>query len=301
MANEDWPDSRERLLKDIEAFSLNGPPKTVAELAALKSAPAQQAEQKPIMPGMAKLAPNAVQPAASVASATTQPAPAAAPASASGSLLDSLKQKAMAKLDSEQKQSSQQIEFLQRSSAALERAFLYLNDLARQLNILKPPYEKAYSFFGVVDFDGMNWEEGRADFRMQQVSSEDRFYEQVTMRYRLVSEKKFSVTRENPGQEKLRKALFDHNIAFTADEVVNDRGRVERATFTFPAEIKAGLMLAGNYETGELVMRTRNMERFGTMEFRMAPEAINHESLDELTRLILGQTSRIGQLLKRTA
>ena len=28
MANDDWPDSRERLLKDIEAFDLNGPPKT---------------------------------------------------------------------------------------------------------------------------------------------------------------------------------------------------------------------------------------------------------------------------------
>jgi len=289
MANEDWPESRDRLLQDIEAFSRKGPPE-VAEPA------------KPVPNRAATLAPPPVttKPAAAPQPPHSPPSPAPAPSSTS-SLLDNLKQQAMVKLQGYEQKSTQQIELLQRISVALEMAFQYLNDLTRQLNILKPPYEKAYSFFGVVDFDGMNWEEGRADFRMQQVSSEDRFYEQVTMRYRLVSEKKFSVTRENPGQEKLRKALFDHNIAFTADEVVNDRGRVERATFTFPAEIKAGLMLAGNYETGELVMRTRNMERFGTMEFRMAPEAINHESLDELTRLILGQTSRIGQLLKRTA
>jgi len=31
-------------------------------------------------------------------------------------------------------------------------------------------------------------------------------------------------------------------------------------------------LFAGNYETGKLLLRTRNIGRFGTMEFQMAPE-----------------------------
>ena len=308
MANEDWPDSRERLLKDIEAFSLNGPPKAEAAPVPDRFTPGAVTMQQPARPTVAPIAAasSPVPPAAAASVARPASASAASPAAAASaaggsSLLASLKQQAMAKLEGEEKKSTRHTELLQRASVALERAFLYLNDFSRQLNILKPPYEKAYSFFGVVDFDGMLWEEGRADFRMQQVSTDDRYYDQVTMRYRLHGDKQFRVTRENPAQEKLRKALFDHNITFTADEERNDRARVERATFTFPCEIKAGLLLVCSPETNDMVLRTRNIERFGTMEFRMAPEAINHESLDELALLILGKPSRIAQLWQRTS
>lgn len=309
MANDDWPDSRERLLKDIEAFDLNGPPKTeeppqparFTPAAATSVAASAAPSARPVMAPVAKVAPVAAAVAKPAAPATpaTPATPTAASEQGGSNLLATLRMQAVAKLAGEEKKSTQQTELLQRISSALERAFLYLNDLSRQLNILKPPYEKAYSFFGVVDFDEMHWEEGRADFRMQQVSSEDRYYDQVTLRYRLLAPKQFRVTRENPAQEKMRKALFDHNIAFTADEEKNDRARVERATFTFPCEIKAGLLIVGHPETGGMALKMRNIERFGAMEFRMAPEALNAEALDELALLILGKPSRITQLFQR--
>lgn len=225
--------------------------------------------------------------------------PTAPPAIAS-SLLDNLKQQALAKQQSENQKSSQRDEVLQRIHSALGMAYQYLDDLVQQLNILKPPYAKVYSFFGAADFDGMAWQEGRADFRMQETSSDNRLYDQVTLRYRLASQKQFRVTRENPALEKLRKALFDYNIAFTVDEGRNERGHIERATFTFPCEIKAGLMLAGNYETGKLLLRTRHIERFGIMEYQLQPEAINQDSLDQIAQLILGESNRVSQLFERT-
>lgn len=292
MAKDDWPESRDRLLQDIETFSRKGPPEITEaapqqpnRAATLASPPSPPVTAKPVA---------APQPSSS-------PPPPAENSLGPSSLLDNFKQQAKVKLQGDEQRSTQQFDLLQRISMSLEKAFRYLNDLTLQLNILKQPYASAYPFFGVVDFEQMAWQEGRADFRMQQVSSEDRFYEDVTLRYRLLGQQKFSVTRDNPAQEKLRKALFDHNIVFVADEVRNDRGRVERATFSFPCEIKAGLVFAGNYETGKLMLRTRNVGRFGTMEFQMAPEAISQEALDELTRLILGESNRIGQLFHRTA
>jgi len=194
-----------------------------------------------------------------------------------------------------------QKEQMLRIHSALGMTYQYLNDLVQQLNILKPPYAKTYSFFGVAEFDEMTWQEGRADFRMQEGATDDRYYNQVTLRYRFAAQKQFRVTRENPALEKLSKALFDNNIAFTTEEVRNDRNQVEKATFTFPAEVKAGLLLAANYETGGILLRTRNIERFGITEYQLTPESITQDALDQLAQMILGESNRINQLFQRTA
>lgn len=194
-----------------------------------------------------------------------------------------------------------QTEQMLRIHAALGLAYQYLNDLVQQLNILKPPYAKTYAFFGVAEFNELAWQEGRADFRMQEGSSEDRYYNQVTLRYRLAAQKQFRVTRESPAHEKLHQALFDNNIAFTTDEVRNERNQVEKATFVFSAEVKAGLLLAANYETGKLLLRTRNIERFGIMEYQLLPEAITQDALDQLAQLILGESNRFSQMFQRSA
>lgn len=282
MTNENWPQSRDRLLEDIDKFARQPAP-VAGEAPAPR--PASPVATPPAPPRPAAAAPTA---------------PPAAPAPPGG-LLAALKQQALAKQQSENQKSSQRDDILQRIHSTLGTTFQYLNDFVLQLNILKPPYAKAYSFFGVAEFDELTWQEGHADFRMQETASENRLYDQVTLRYRLAGPKQFRLVRENPALEKLRKALFDYNIAFTADEVCNERGQVERATFSFPCEIKAGLLLAGNYETGKLLLRTRNIERFGTMEYQLLPEAIDQEALDELARLILGENNRIGQLFQRTA
>ena len=305
MANENWPASRDRLLEDIEAFSRLGAPETAAappaatprvNPAATTPAPTtanNPASAAPPKPAAPQVAPTPAQAAA--------PTPPPAPAAASSSLLANLKKQALAKQMGETQKSVLQNEQMLRIHSALGMTYQYLNDLVQQLNILKPPYAKSYSFFGVADFDDMTWQEGRADFRMQEGSSEDRYYNQVTLRYRLAAQKQFRVTRENPALEKLHKALFDNNIAFTTEEVRNERNQVEKATFTFPAEVKAGLLLAANYETGSILLRTRNVERFGIMEYQLVPESINQEALDQLAQLILGENNRINQLFRRTA
>lgn len=288
MGTEDWPSSREQLLKDIESFDMNGPAKEEEPVAPARFTPARTVTAEPVAAPPKKTPPPV---------AAAEPPPDTL--RNDSSLLARLKQQAQSKREGEDRQNTLQYAQQKIISDALQQTFLYFNELTQQLNVIKPIYEKSYSFFGVVEFDNMNWEEGRADFRMQQIASENRFYEQVTLRYRLQAPKQFRVTRENPAMEKLHKALFDHSIVFKTDEERNERGHAERATFTFPCEIKAGLMLVGDPASGEMILRTRNIERFGAMEFRMSPERLDAESLDELTHLILGKPNRVAQLFRR--
>ena len=293
MTDQDWAKKQQTLLQDIERFSRDGPlpsgeapPPELAKVAAPKVRPSPAAVASPTPVPAAEVAPQAAA------------KPAAAPAS---SLLNQLKQQAMAKLQTADQQTTLQKELQQRISDALEMTYKYLNDLCQQLNIIKPPYSRAFPFFGVVDFDGLLWQEGRADFRLQAGASDDRFYDQVTLRFRLAGPKQYQVMRENPLHEKLHKLLFDNNIAFTTEEARNERGYIERATFTFPCDIKAGLQLSSNFSSGRLVLRTRHIDRFGVIEYQFGPEAVTQESLDELARMILGEPNRIAQLFERTA
>lgn len=306
MSKDDWEKTQERLLADIEHFSRFGPrPGEVTATTPVVSTPAAQAASATPV--------NTQPPPASIANAPIPPAvtanaPPATPAAgevanpaANSSLLAKLKQQAMAKLAAEDQKTSLRQEVMQQVSDALETTYKYLHDLSQQLNILHPDYQRVCSFYGVVDFDGLVWQEGRADFRLLPASSEDRLYDQVTLRYRLSNPRQIQLTRDNPAHEKLQKLLFDNGITFSTNEERNERGYVERATFTFPCEIKAGLQITGNYETGKLVLRTRNLDRFGVMEYQCEPAAINQDALDELARLILGEAHRLNQFFQRTA
>ena len=66
-------------------------------------------------------------------------------------------------------------------------------------------------------------------------------------------------------------------------------------------EVSASVLLEGNFKTGRILLRTRNVERFGILEHQLVPEAITQESLEEFAGFILGETNRIGPLLLKGA
>lgn len=226
-------------------------------------------------------------------------APAATPAtSASGSRLEQFKQLARAKL-AEGKRIDPQIEIDARVSDALRRAHRYLKEFAEQLNVVKPAYPRGYAIAGVPEFDGLAWEVGHADCHTREISPTVTLCDSVFLRFRLSGKKQIRVAREYPSSEKLKQLLADCKIEFATEEARNARGSIERITFVFACEVTASLLLMGQFNTGRLLLRTRNVSGFGAMEQIVAPEGVTEESLNELSGFILGESSRLGALLLR--
>jgi len=230
-----------------------------------------------------------------------EPDAAAAPdAPTAGGRLAQLRQLARAKL-AEGKTAEPQDEINASVSNALGIAHRYLKDLAEQLNAINPAYPKGYSIAGVPEFNDLSWEEGQTDFRMREVSPILKLYDRVSLRFRLSGKKQIRVVRDYPASEKLKQWLADCNIELNEQVEWNGRGSIERTTFIFPCEVKASVLLFGQFDMGKLLLRTRNVSGFGAMEQILAPEAVSDESLDELTAFILGESSRLGPLLLRNA
>ena len=232
------------------------------------------------------------------ADAPTVPA-SAPPAAETTGRLALLKQLAQAKLTEEKKPDPQE-DVNTRVSDALQRALKYLRDLAEQLNIVQPAFARGYAVIGVPEFSGLAWESGRVDVRMGPGSAKAKLYEQVMLNFRLSGKKQIRLTRESPANDRLKQLLTDYKIEFKARDERNERGAFARTVFEFPCEVAASVVLAGNFETGTILLKTRNVERFGMLEHRLAPGAINEESLEEFTGFLLGETSRIGPKLLKT-
>jgi hypothetical protein len=109
------------------------------------------------------------------------------------------------------------------------------------------------------------------------------------------------VAREAPADEKLKHLLHEAKIAFTTERERNERGSVICTTFIIPCEVKGSLHLAGDFDSGKLLLKTRNIGHFGATEHVLTPDAITEEGLNELAHFILGESSRIGPLLLKSA
>ena len=253
-------------------------------------------------------------PAAAPAAASVPPPPAPASASAPapaeieafnpspGSLLARLREAAQAKLREEQREKGKpdlKEQLVGIVSDAVEKTYQHLKEVVTLLNTVKPAYAKEYALPGLPNFDELKWASVHLDFRTRELSSTLRAFEQVTLQYHLAAKKTLSAVCEIPADEKLKQMLENAKIQFSTERERNNRGVPVATKFVIPCEVKAALQLAGNFETGKLMLKLRNVEHFGTAEFMVSPEAIKKESLDELVQFILGETRRIGSLLPK--
>lgn len=228
-------------------------------------------------------------------------APAAAAEEASGpitySRLNRLREQAQAML-SEKDGSGARERADESVSDALKRAYEYLKELASQLNVVKPGFH-GYAIVGIPDFSGLAWEKGGADYRKRDLSPTKWHYERVTLGYRLSGGKQIRVAFEGPRSNRMKQLLTENRIEFAAQESRNDRGVLDRVTFSFACEVTASVLLAADFDSGRIQLRLSNVGHFGILEHTLAPEAITEEALEEFAGFILGESSRFDLLLRK--
>jgi hypothetical protein len=236
-----------------------------------------------------------VSPQAAPASASTAGAPVA------GGLLDRLKREAAAKLALEdQGLAALQAHRLQ-NSEALDRLFKYFNELCQQLNVVKPACPVSYNLLGLASLEGMSWQEGRADYRLQLAYQEDRILDYVTVHFVLASAQTQTLERDAPTHESLRIAMTEWNLAFSSTETRNAKGAVERVTFRFPSAVRAGMTFRNDAAAGAIRMQLNNVRRLGRSEFLVPPQAVNAEMLEELGQFLFGEANGFDRKFKRVA
>jgi serine/threonine protein kinase len=229
--------------------------------------------------------------------ATALPIPAS---EADGGLLQKLKREASAKQALEGQRVALHIQQKRCISESLQNAYHYLREFCESLNILKPVRPCTYSIQNVLRVESPPWQEGSADFRELSDQKGGQLLSQVFVGFRLGHGNEIYVERENPSHMMVRNSLFDNNITFQETEVRNERHHTILTRFTITCDVKVEVRLFADYERGDIRFVQKNVQRFGSSEFRLTAEMLTQEALEELAGFLLGQENHFEAMCRRT-
>ena len=215
-------------------------------------------------------------------------------------LLDDLKKEA----ETLKSQEAVKTQTIKANSAAVDRAlrktFQYMNELFKQLNVVKPPCSLVYDLLTVGKIDGLTQSEYRIEFRTSQRDNSEH-YENVTINFKRSKQDQLTVKREAEQIERFRDLLWQNNMRFTSEPFKNDRRVTTHEVFKINCEVICGADVVGDYDTGAIRFKLKNVEDFGPTVFTLEPDAVTDKALEELAKLFIGKDSNFKDLNRRPA
>lgn len=206
-------------------------------------------------------------------------------------LLDDLKKQADMVKSQQLSQQSMLQESIKLVEARMHQTFLYLNDLLKQLAVLRPTNPTAYSIPGIGDFQNLGFAESFIDYRKKKIGDKD-YYDFITFFIRWTLPTSLVLERDMPAtMQKVRDVLWNYGLKFTEEEVKKPGGGFQKMKFTVPSTVTCDITVAADYENCRLVVKGKHFLRLGADELRIPAGDINEALLEEFAKMLIGQPS----------
>ena len=183
---------------------------------------------------------------------------------------------------------------------ALRKAFLYMSELFKQLNVVKPPCPRVYDLLTVGKIDGLVQTDYRIEYRTSQRDNTEHF-ENVTINFKRGKPEQLTVRREAEQIERFRDLLWQNNMRFTSEPFKNERRVTTHEVFKINCDVLCGAEVVGDYDNGAIRFRLKNVEDFGPTVYTLEPDAVTDKSLEELAKLFIGKDSNFKDFNRRPA
>jgi len=215
-------------------------------------------------------------------------------------LLDDLKKEA----DTLKNQEAERTQTIKANAAAVDRAlrktFTYMNELFKQLNVVKPACPRTYELQSVGVIDGLVQSEYRVEFRTSQRNNTEH-YENLSVTFRRSKPDQLTVKRDAEQIERFRDLLWQNNMRFTSEVFRNERRVVVTEVFKINCEILCGADIIGDYDNGAIRFKLKNIEDFGPSVYTLEPDSVNDQALEDLARMFIGKDSNFKNYNRRPA
>ena len=183
---------------------------------------------------------------------------------------------------------------------ALRKTFLYMSELFKQLNVVKPPCPRVYDLLTVGKIGGLVQTDYRIEYRTSQRDNAEHF-ENVTINFKRGKPEQLTVRREAEQIERFRDLLWQNNMRFTSEPFKNERRVTIHEVFKINCDVLCGAEVVGDYDNGAIRFRLKNVEDFGPTVYTLEPDAVTDKSLEELAKLFIGKDSNFKDFNRRPA
>jgi len=218
-------------------------------------------------------------------------------------LLDDLKRQADMARTHDSLQRSNLQENVRAVDEAMHKTFLYLLDLFKQLEVLKPANPTAYVIQGVGELRNLHYVSAFVDPRKKKFAERD-VYDYMDFYVKWAAPASLVVERDMPQTiKKVKDTLWSVNIKCTEEETRSSYGSISKVKFTIPAALTVNFTLKADIEGRRLLFYGKNALRLGIDDFAVPADDLTEGVLEELAKMLIGQRSnfqRFAAALPRT-
>jgi hypothetical protein len=232
--------------------------------------------------------------------AKPMPPPAAAPQAAAArkpSALDLLKQKA-AQRPPVVDEKTRKAELEKRIDERLRAAHRYLGQFGAMLGQAHPVSARRFGVLYFGEASGLSLVAGTVDYRFRRlIGAEHMDYLVFKFKVSFVRPEKLEVSGEQLPH--IRKRLDSLEARYESIEKKNDFGVVVNAKLMITGPFPCEIVLRGDYDQPGFVFEMQNVARSGATRFRLGPDELSDEALDELGNWLLGVDDAFGRFVQR--
>lgn len=206
-------------------------------------------------------------------------------------LLDDLKKQAEQVKTQQLSEKALQEQSLQQVEGAMKHAFHYLNDLLKQLLVLKPVNPTLYSMPGVADLKDLKYSESFIDYRKTRIGDVE-YFDLLTFYIVWAGDAKIVVDRDMPATaQKVRDALYAGGIKFAEEQVKNARMVASGWRFTADPLVVTDIKVKADHAQGRLLFNAKNLLRLGVDDFVVPAVDVTEPWLEDFAMTLLGQAT----------
>jgi hypothetical protein len=203
-------------------------------------------------------------------------------------LLDDLKKQADLVKSQQLSQHELRREAVKLVDGRMRQSFQYLNELLKQLAVLKPVNPLIYMIPGIIELKDLRFTESFIDFRTRRIDDKDTL-ELVSFFIKWSLPARVTLERDMPAAAlKVREALFQHGIKYNEEEVKG--GRITTSSWKFAVEsaVVSDLKIRADHENMRLLISAKNLLRLGLDEFVVPAGDIDEVWLEDFAKTLLG-------------
>lgn len=213
------------------------------------------------------------------------------------SFLNQLKAQAKALQGQQELRDAHRDDGIARTEAACNTTLAYLQDLARQLNVLQPA-APAFSLDGRIPWPAMKFMDFRVDARRKTLHGREVF-DYLAMGWMIVPQVGAPVggtvsVNFPPDLKRVESRLAMGPVKHERHEVRDpEKNNALRAIrFEYITQTRGSVMVTAEHEDGQLAFRLLNTAGFDLATVRWPAARIDQSLLDELARRIVAEPSR---------
>ena len=211
------------------------------------------------------------------------------------SFLNQLKSQAQALQSEKISQQTDHSASIRLTEAAAKTAWLYLVELAKQLNVIGPTGPKL-SVVNKMPWPDMKLVDFKIDARKKMLNNQE-IYDYIVMAWQIVPcdgpPVAGSVSANFPPDlDRIEARLSAGSVKHDrVEERHPEKKTLQAIRFDYLTEARGSVTISADHEAGQLGFRLANVQGFEVASTRYPAQLIQSRVLDELAKLIVGQAS----------